>query len=116
MHEVQKYLTVSDHGYIGYAVITNREFWEKLPPDIRTLLEGAMRDATRYANALSQQDNDDALAKMKASKKIEFIELTPVEKAAWRRALLPVQTEMEPRVGKALVDAIRKEAAAIGEH
>jgi C4-dicarboxylate-binding protein DctP len=116
MHEVQKYLTLSNHGYIGYAVIVNRDFWAKLPPDIRTTLEGAMADATRYANAVSQQDNDDALAKMKATKKIEFIELTPTEKAAWRRALLPVQTEMESRVGKDLIDAIHKEAAALGEN
>lgn len=115
MHEVQKYLTLSDHGYIGYAVITNRDFWQKLPPDLRTTLEGAMRDATLYANALAQQENDDALAKMKASKKIEFIELTPEQKAAWRKALLPVQTEMESRVGKGLIDAIHKEAATIGE-
>jgi C4-dicarboxylate-binding protein DctP len=114
MHEVQKYLTLSNHGYIGYAVITNREFWDKLPADIRTILEGAMRDATRYANAVSQQDNDDALAKMKAYGKIEFIELTPAEKAAWRHALLPVQTEMESRVGKDLIDAIHKEAATLG--
>jgi C4-dicarboxylate-binding protein DctP len=114
MNEVQKYLTLSDHGYIGYAVITNRAFWDKLPPDIRTILEQAMRDATRYANAISQQDNDDALAAMKATQKIEFIELTPTEKAAWRRALLPVQSEMESRVGKDLIDAIHKEAQTIG--
>jgi C4-dicarboxylate-binding protein DctP len=114
MNEVQKYLTLSDHGYIGYAVITNRAFWDKLPPDIRTILEQAMRDATRYANAISQQDNDDALAAMKATQKIEFIELTPTEKVAWRRALLPVQSEMESRVGKDLIDAIHKEAQTIG--
>src|SRR5262249_40111250 len=40
-HEVQKYLTLSDHGYIGYAVIVNKKFWDGLPPDIRTALEGA---------------------------------------------------------------------------
>lgn len=60
MHEVQKYLTVSEHGDIGYAVITDRESWETLPADIRTIREGAMRDATRYANAISQQDNEEA--------------------------------------------------------
>ena len=35
MHEVQKYLTLSDHGYIGYAVIVNKKFWDGLPADIR---------------------------------------------------------------------------------
>jgi len=31
MYEVQKYVTLSDHGYIGYAVIVNKKFWEGLP-------------------------------------------------------------------------------------
>ena len=113
-HEVQKYLTVSNHGYIGYAVIVNKKFWEGLPPDIRTALEGAMKDATRYANASAQQENDDALAKMKASGKIEFITLTEAQKAEWRKAMLPVYKDMESRVGKDLIDSIRKEAAALG--
>jgi C4-dicarboxylate-binding protein DctP len=113
-HEVQKYLTVSDHGYIGYAVITNRKFWEGLPPDVRSTLEAAMKDATRYANAIAQQENDDALAKIKASGRTEIITLTDAQKAEWRKALQPVYAEMAPRVGKDLVDAIRKESAAVG--
>ncbi len=113
-HEVQKYLTVSNHGYIGYAVIVNAKFWNGLPPDIRSTLEGAMRDATRYANAVSQQDNDNALAQIKASGKTEIITLDDKQRAAWRRALLPVHKEMEGRVGKDLIDAIHKEGAALG--
>ena len=50
MHEVQKYLTMSEHGYLGYAVIVNKKFWDGLPADVRTTLEGAMKDATKYAN------------------------------------------------------------------
>ena len=114
MHEVQKYLTLSNHGYIGYAVIVNKKFWEGLPADIRTALEGAMKDASRYANAVSQQDNDDALAKMKASGKIEFITLTDAEKAEWKKVMLPVYKDMESRVGKDLIESIRKEGAALG--
>src|SRR5450830_674960 len=62
VYEVQSQLTVSDHGYIGYAVIVNKKFWDNLPADIRTQLESAMKDATRYANAIAQQENEDALA------------------------------------------------------
>ncbi|MGI9027070.1 MAG: TRAP transporter substrate-binding protein [Burkholderiaceae bacterium] len=113
-HEVQKYLTVSNHGYIGYAVIVNGKFWEGLPPDIRTVLDGAMKDATRYTNAIAQQENDDALAKIKAAGRTEIITLTPAQKNEWRKALQPVYAEMAPRVGRDLIDAIRKEAAAMG--
>jgi len=58
-HEVQKYTTVTDHGYIGYAVIVNKKFWDGLPPDIRTMLEGAMKDATKYANDIAKKEIDD---------------------------------------------------------
>jgi C4-dicarboxylate-binding protein DctP len=33
LHEVQKHATMTNHGYIGYAVIVNKKFWEGLPPD-----------------------------------------------------------------------------------
>ncbi|HQX07010.1 MAG TPA: DctP family TRAP transporter solute-binding subunit, partial [Zoogloea sp.] len=39
MHEVQKHLTVTDHGYLGYAVIANKKFWDGLPADVRGQLE-----------------------------------------------------------------------------
>src|SRR5512140_2846889 len=61
VHEVQKHATLTDHGYIGYAVITNKKFWDGLPADIRTGLEGAMKDATTYANSIAQKENDEAL-------------------------------------------------------
>ncbi|WP_096704665.1 TRAP transporter substrate-binding protein [Magnetospirillum sp. 15-1] len=110
MHEVQKYLTVSNHGYIGYAVITNLRFWEGLPVDIRKQLERAMKEATEYANDIAQKENDEAMAAIRASGKTEIIELTPAETAAWRKALQPVYTQVEGRIGKALIQEMVKEA------
>ena len=111
-YEVQKYLAVSNHGYIGYAVIVNKKFWDGLPADVRAPLDQAMKEATEFANAQAQKDNDDALAKMKASGKIEFIELTSEQKADWQKALAPVTLEMTSRIGKATVDAFKKAAAS----
>ena len=67
MHEVQKFLTMSNHGYLGYAVIVNKKFWDGLPADIRTTLEGAMKDATKYANDIAKKENDEALEAVSAS-------------------------------------------------
>lgn len=108
--EVQKYATLSNHGYIGYAVIVNKKFWEALPDDIRGELEQAMKEATTFVNDSAQKDNDDALAAMKASGKIEYIELTPEQKAAWRKALEPVAAEMTSRIGKETIEAFKKAA------
>jgi C4-dicarboxylate-binding protein DctP len=103
MNEVQKYVTLSNHGYIGYAVIVNRKFWSGLPDDVRTALDGAMRDATRYANEIAKRENDDALAKIKATGKTELISLTPAQTADWRRALSKVHRGQEQRIGPDLV-------------
>ena len=110
MHEVQKYLTLTDHGVIEYAVIANKKFWDGLPADIRTALEGAMKDSTTYANDIAKKENDDALAAVKASGKTEIITLTPQEKAAWKKAAIPVHKENESRVGKDIIEAVYKEA------
>ena len=108
-HEVQKFGTLADHGYIGYAVIVNKKFWDGLPADVRTQLEKAMAEATAYSNQIAQSENDDALAEMKKSGKITFVELTAEQKAAWRKALEPVYTEMQSRVGKDVLDEFQKE-------
>jgi C4-dicarboxylate-binding protein DctP len=109
MHEVQKYMTLSDHGVIEYAVIVNKKFWDGLPPDIRTALEGAMKEATKYTNAIAKSENDDALAKIKASGKTQIITLTPAEKSAWKKALVKVHQENQARIGKDLIQSIYKE-------
>jgi C4-dicarboxylate-binding protein DctP len=112
MDEVQKYTTLSDHGYIGYAVITNKKFWDGLPADVRGELEKAMAEATTYTNDISEKQNDEALDAMKKAGKTEFISLTGEQKAAWRKALEPVAQEMQSRVGKETIDEFRKEAGA----
>jgi C4-dicarboxylate-binding protein DctP len=114
MHEVQKYATLTDHGYIGYAVIVNAKFWDGLPASIREQLERAMHEATEYVNTISQKENDDALAAIKASGKTELVSLTADEKKALREALLPVHKEMEGRIGKDLIGAFYAEAKAAG--
>jgi C4-dicarboxylate-binding protein DctP len=114
MHEVQKDVTVSNHGYLGYAVIVNKKFWDGLPADIRTELEGAMKEATKYANAIAQQENDKAMDEVRKSGKTTVYTLTDAEKAEWKKALLPVQKQMEGRIGKDLIDAVNKESAALG--
>jgi C4-dicarboxylate-binding protein DctP len=108
-HEVQKYLTVYDNTYIGYALIVNKNFWEGLPPDVRGELDSAVKDATAYCNSIAETENAEALAKIKASGTVEFYTLSPQEKAEWRKGLLKVHEEMAPRIGKDLIQAIYKE-------
>ena len=108
MHEVQKYMTITDHGYLGYAVIVNKKFWEGLPADIRTQLETALNEATDYANKIAKEMNDRDLASVKASGKTEVTTLTPEERAAFKAAMLPVHDKMASRIGQETIDSFYK--------
>jgi len=113
-YEVQKYLALTYHGYDGYAVIVNKKFWDGLPADIRSTLDKAMQEATTYENELSLKENDEGVAKIKATGRVQVYDITPEEQAALRKALLPVHKAMESRIGKQWIDAVYKEAAAVG--
>ena len=113
MHEVQKYTTHSEHGYVGYAVITNKRFWDSLPADVRANLSKAMAEATAFTNDIAQKENDEALDEIKKSGKSQIITLTATEKAAWRKALEPVYTEMTSRVGKQILAEFEKEVNSV---
>lgn len=112
MHEVQKHATLSNHGYIGYAVIVNKKFWDGLPADVRPQLDKAMAEATDFANSISQKENDDAIAAMKKAGTTAFHEQTPAEKEEWKKAMQPVIDDMGSRIGKDLIVEFQKEANA----
>lgn len=107
MHEVQKHATVSNHGYLGYAVIVNKQFWDGLPEEVRAGLEKALTEATDYANGIAKEENDKALQAMKDAGTTEFHELTPEELAAWEEVLAPVHEEMAGRIGAETIAAVK---------
>ncbi len=109
MHEVQKHLTLTNHGYLGYAVIVNKKFWEGLPADVRGQLEAAMKEATAYANKIAQEENDTALEGVKKSGKTAVYVPTKDERMAFKKAMAPVHAKMADRVGKDLLQTIYKE-------
>jgi C4-dicarboxylate-binding protein DctP len=110
MHEVQKHATLSDHGYIGYALIANKRFWDGLPADVRTALTKASDEATEYANSIAGKENEDALEAMKKAGKTQFYTLKPEEREQWIKAMAPVEDDMASRVGKELIAQFRAAA------
>lgn len=111
MNEVQKHATISNHGYLGYAVIVNKQFWDGLPADVRTGLEKAMAEATEYANGIAKEENEKALQAMKDAGTTEFHEMTEEERAAWVDALTPVHDEMADRIGAETIAAVKAATA-----
>jgi C4-dicarboxylate-binding protein DctP len=105
-YEVVKYIAVSHHGHLSYAVVTNKKFWDSLPADVRPPVEKALAEATEYFNTIAKQENDEALEEIKKTGKVQVYALTPEERKSWLQAVLPVHKEMEKRIGKDVIDAL----------
>ena len=109
MYEVQKNVSITNHGYLGYAVITNKKFWDELPADVRGQLEKAMQEASTYANKIAQEENDSSMAKVKASGKTDVYTPTAQERMALKKAMIKVHKEMESRIGADTLREVYKE-------
>jgi C4-dicarboxylate-binding protein DctP len=106
MHEVQKHVSLTQHGYLGYALVVNKRFWDGLPGDIRSALNQAVTESTQVANDSAFKDNQDALLKVKASGKTQIYQLTKEERQQIRAALLPIHKQMAARIGDETIQDI----------
>ncbi|TLX59481.1 C4-dicarboxylate ABC transporter [Stutzerimonas nosocomialis] len=105
VHEVQKFMTESDHGLIDYMVITNTKFWKGLPDDVRGELEAIMAEVTVEVNRQADELNQKAKQAIAAAGTTEIIELTPEQRAKWREAMQPVWKKFENEIGADLIKA-----------
>ena len=108
VYEVQKHLAVTEHGYLGFAVIVNKRFWDGLTPEIRSVLEAAIVEATRMNNSLTERESAEAMQAIAKTGKTAIYKPTSQELAQWRQVLLPVHKKMEDRIGKDLLASVYK--------
>ena len=105
MHEVQKYITESNHGLLDYMVIANSTFWDGLPEDVRNELKQIMAEVTvevnRQADALNEGDKQRILAAGNTG----IITLSAEQRAQWRNAMQPVWKKFEGEIGAELIKA-----------
>jgi len=106
MHRVQRHLTLTHHGYLGYAVIANRRFWDALPADVRRALAQALEEATQLANRLSREKEAADLEAVRRAGTTTVHVPTREERQAFVRALRPVHRAMEDRVGREFLRSI----------
>ena len=111
-HEVQKHITVAEHAHLQYAVIVNSKFWASMPADVRAGVDKAMAEATTYTNGIARQENTDALEEIKKSGKSTIHVLNADQRKVWREAMAPTWTWAEGRVGKEVLDLLKKVSAA----
>lgn len=105
IHEVQKFITESNHGALDYMLITNTDFWNGLPEDVRDELTAILAEVTvevnNQANALNERDKQSILD----AGTTEIIYLTPEQREEWRTAVRPVWEKFQGEIGADLIQA-----------
>ncbi|MBL3520503.1 DctP family TRAP transporter solute-binding subunit [Arcobacter lanthieri] len=106
-HEVQSSVTLSNHGYLGYLVVMNQKFWDKLPKDLQEKVSQAMKEATEFERKATEEDDAKIMAELRKyaadSKKLEIYELTQDQVANWRKVMETVYPKFYNVIGEDLI-------------
>ncbi|AFF24259.1 TRAP transporter substrate-binding protein [Pasteurella multocida] len=105
IHEVQKFITESNHGLLSYMVIVNTNFWNSIPEDIRAELSKILDEVSVEVNKKSHALNLADKQKIIDSKASTIITLTPEQREKWRDAVRPVWKQFEGEIGADLIQA-----------
>lgn len=108
LYQGQKYLTISNHGYLGYAVIVNKAFWEKLPSSVQTPIIEALKETTDWNNQMSTSMNEKQLVQLRNMGVIEIDELTNTHREKWIKAIEPLYDKYEDTIGRDLLMKIKQ--------
>lgn len=99
MNEVQTDLSLTNHAYLGYAVVANQRFWTSLLPRDRAVVTQAMQEALAYGNAIADVENERALQALRAAGTTRIHVLTVQQRTALRTTVQPVYDQLSARIG-----------------
>jgi tripartite ATP-independent transporter DctP family solute receptor len=100
--EVQKYLSLSGHVYTPAYVAVGKDAWEKLPADVRQVLEETAKETQAYVYETAAKMETDLLSKLKAG----GMAVNEPDKDAFVKASTGIYDEFSGSVpgGKEMVD------------
>ena len=102
-YEHQPYMVESNHGYLGYMVITNKKFWQTIPDDIRLVLDKALEESIAYGNEIALEKSITDKNKILETGKSEIHTMTLDERKAWVDVMKPVWEQYKDEIGSELI-------------
>lgn len=107
-YNVQNYLTISNHGYLGYVVMMDQQTWNQQTEKTKQILLEAMKETTEWNNHQSIQMNEKQLELIKQNSSIQIHRLTDVERKEWEKVLSPTYEDLAPTIGEQLVNDLKE--------
>ena len=104
-YEHQPYIMDSNHGYLGYMVLTSTKFWNGIPTATRQQLEEILAESLEYGNQIAREkeltDRQDVINKGVS----EVYTISDADRLKWVEAMSPIWKRYESEIGRDLLQA-----------
>lgn len=108
LHLLQNYLTVSNHGYLGYVLLMNKEFWDELPENVQAIISDTLLEVNEWQREIAKKVNNEKMAELEDCQCINIYHLSEEERKAWEKFFLPVYDYYEERFSDKYIKALPK--------
>ena len=88
IHEVSKYLTITNYATGPDPLMVNLEWYESLPRDLKDIFDGVSRETMRFSDRINREKEAEYIEKI--SNKLEVNHVTGDDLAPFRDAVKPV--------------------------
>lgn len=110
LHEVQKYMTLTNHQYNPQSVVISKKFWDTLSADEKKIIGDAVAESTKYQRAQARASVASTVENLKKAG-MTVSELAPGEQVKLVEKMKPVITKHAGAVGEATVSELLAELA-----
>ncbi len=108
LYTLQDYLTISNHGYLGYLLLMNKEFWDGLPEHVQQIITESLEEVTEWERRIAYKVNAEKLKEIESCKCINVYPLNEEERTTWEEYYLPVYDYYIERFGTTYIHALPK--------
>lgn len=104
--EVQDYITLSEHGYMGYVLTISDDFYQDLPDDLQTAINEVSEEVGKWQWEQAELDEKEYMEALNESD-IKITELSDEQKQAFKEAMEEVYDVFKEIEGsEELLDAV----------
>ncbi len=104
-YEHQPHIIESNHGYLGYMVLSSQSFWNSMPDEIREVVQTSLDEALAYGNKIAVEKANNDREKVLATGSSNIHTMTVEERKLWTLAMQPVWKSYEDEIGSELIQA-----------
>lgn len=107
LYSLQNYITISNHGYLGYLILFNYDFWNSLPEDVQQLLTEILQEVQEWEWQLTKEMDQEKLQEIQHCA-IQLHTLSEEDKLEWEEKLQPVYDYYREHYSERFIDALPK--------